>query len=113
MDGMELAKIVSDEAKSFRYLLGNISGLACPSCGSKGLYVMSRGRVRCSRCRRDFRPLKPTLFSRVRIPCSRWLILVKLFELSTSARKAAGEAAVDCDMPSRHSTSYELRFFVN
>jgi len=100
MDGMELielAKIVSDEDKSFRYLLENIFGLSCPFCGSQGLYVMSRSRVRCSRCRRDFRPLKQTMFSMVRIPCSRWLVLIKLFELSTSARKAAREAAVDCD----------------
>jgi len=97
MEFIELAKIVSDEGKSFRYLLGKMSGLSCPSCGSTGFYVMSRNRVRCSRCRRDFRPLKLTMFSKVRIPCSRWRVLIKLFELSTSARKAASEAAVDCD----------------
>lgn len=55
--------------------------------------------IRCpgrgaGRCRHDFLPLGGTCFSRIKIPCSKWLVLIKLFELSTSAKKAAGEARV-------------------
>jgi transposase len=52
---------------------------------------MSRQRLRCKICGKDFSPLKSTKFSEIRISASRWLILIKLFELSVSARKASVE----------------------
>jgi len=94
MDLMELAKIVSDERRSFEYLLGEVPSLSCPSCGSKEFYKMSRMRLRCFRCKKDFRPLNHTRFSQIKISHSKWLMLIKLFELSTSARKAAKEVKV-------------------
>jgi transposase len=55
---------------------------------------MSRRRARCKACRRDIQPLAGTKFSLLNIPCSTWLILLKLFELSISARKATKEAGL-------------------
>jgi transposase len=52
---------------------------------------MSRQRLRCRICGKDFSPLKSTKFSEIKISASRWLILIKLFELSVSARKASVE----------------------
>jgi len=54
-------------------------------------YFHLRWRVRCKGCKRDYRPLQGTRFSLLRISPSQWLALIKLFELSTSARKASQE----------------------
>jgi transposase len=94
MDLIGLVKVASDERRSFEFLLERMNILRCPSCGCGEVYVMSRVRLRCVACRKDFRPLNDTWFSEVKIPCSKWLVLVKLFELSTSARKAAEEVKV-------------------
>jgi len=47
--------------------------------------------MRCKKCKSDFWPLKGTRFSPLRISPYQWLSLIKLFELSVSARKAANE----------------------
>jgi transposase len=49
---------------------------------------MSSGRLRCSNCKIDYNPFYNTSFSRLRIPCVSWLLLIKLFELEVSAHKA-------------------------
>lgn len=95
MNGMnliELGKLVSDEKKSLQYLYNKMKDLSCPSCGQRELYFMSRKRLRCNECGCDFRPLNGTNFSTIKISASKWLSLIKLFELSVSARKASAEA---------------------
>ena len=94
MNGMnliELGKLVSDEKKSLQYLCKNLKYLSCPSCGQKEFYFMTRQRIRCARCGYDFKPLNGTIFSAIKIPASKWLSLIKLFELSVSARRASAE----------------------
>lgn len=94
MNGMnliELGKLISDEKKSLQYLYNKINDLSCPSCGQRELYFMSRKRLRCNKCECDFRPLNDTNFSAIKISASKWLSLIKLFELSISARKASAE----------------------
>lgn len=95
MNGMnliELGKITSDEMESFKYLCNNVKDLSCPNCGSIEFYFMTRQRLRCCDCGKDFRPLSNTRLSGIKIKASKWLILIKLFELSISARKASEEA---------------------
>jgi len=94
MDFIGLAKIVSDEDRSFKFLCGRLGGLCCPGCGCMDFYVMGRRRFRCKKCRKDFRPLGGTWFSSLNLSCSQWLSLVKLFELSVSARKAAEQLSI-------------------
>ena len=53
---------------------------------------MTRQRIRCARCGYDFKPLNGTSFSAIKISASKWLSLIKLFELSVSARRASVEA---------------------
>ncbi len=94
MNGMnliELGRITSEEGESFRYLCNKFKDLSCPNCEQQVYYVMSRQRLRCKLCGKDFSPLKSTKFSEIKISASRWLILIKLFELSVSARKASVE----------------------
>ncbi len=45
--------------------------------------------LHCKSCKRDFRPFGDSYFSLLRIPYSKWLILIKLFEISVSAKVAA------------------------
>jgi transposase len=91
MNLIELGRISSDERESFRYLCNKFKDLSCPSCEQQGCYFMSRQRLRCKICGKDFNPLKSTKFAEIKISASRWLILIKLFELSISARKASVE----------------------
>jgi len=94
VDLIELGKIMSNERGSFEHLFKRLKNISCPRCGCGDHYVMGRNRLRCKRCLRDFRPLKGTKFSCMRLSCSKWLGLLKLFELSVSARKASGEVGV-------------------
>jgi transposase len=55
---------------------------------------MSLKRLRCSRCRRDYHPFHGTSLTTMRIPYRSWLILIKLFELEISARKAGRQTGV-------------------
>ena len=52
---------------------------------------MTRKRLRCKACRMDLKPLKNTKISLLNLSSSEWLSLLKLFELSISARKASQE----------------------
>ena len=49
---------------------------------------MSSGRIRYSSCKIDYNPFFDTGLSRLRIVRVSWLLLIKLFELEMSARKA-------------------------
>jgi len=91
MNLIELGRITSDERESFQNLCNKFKDLSCPNCEHRVYYFMSRQRLRCKICGKDFSPLKSTKFSEIKISASRWLILIKLFELSISARKASVE----------------------
>jgi len=91
----ELIHLLSDEKETVKFLYKRkkgINGIECPHCGGRKFYLMSRKRVRCKRCHRDHDFLKSTWFGRIRISYARWLILIKLFELDVSARKASAQA---------------------
>lgn len=91
MNLIELGRLVSDERRSLQYLCNKLNNLSCPCCGQGEFYFMSRQRLRCTKCGNDFRPLVDTSFSLIKISASKWLYLIKLFELSVSARKASVE----------------------
>lgn len=90
MNMLELSKIASNEKKSFEYLIDKLR-IECPRCKSDKFYIMDRKRIRCRTCSNDIRPLNNTKFSLLRLSCSEWLLMIKLFELGASARKASKE----------------------
>jgi len=94
MDFLEIGRLVSDDRISLEYLWKNHEDVVCTSCNSTDFYYLGRWRVRCKRCGRDIYPLKGTRFSRLRITPSQWLSLIKLFELSVSARKSAKDVTL-------------------
>jgi transposase len=89
MDFREIGRLVSDDRIALEYLWKKRRSTLCPSCGSSDFYIIGRSRVRCKECRRDLWPLRSTRFSSLRIAPSQWISLIKLFELSVSARKAS------------------------
>lgn len=91
MDFREIGKLVSEDRLSLEYLWKKRGNTVCQSCSSSEFYYHQRWRVRCKGCKKDYWPLQGTRFAFLRISPSQWLSLVKLFELSTSARKASQE----------------------
>ena len=105
MNILKLGKITSDEKCAFRYLLDKIKDLQCVHCKSKSFYIMDNKRLRCKKCLRDLWPLQNTKFCIARIPVSKWLMLIKLFDLSVSARKASKELEISYNTALRLTTS--------
>jgi len=92
MDFREIGRLISDDRRALEYLWTKRGNILCPSCDSPEFYFQGRWRVRCKECKKDIWPLQGTRFSRMKIAPSQWLSLIKLFELSISARKAARES---------------------
>ncbi|HRU80322.1 MAG TPA: transposase [Methanolinea sp.] len=89
MDFREIGRLVSDDRIALEYFWKKRELTICPFCDSSEFYFIGRNRVRCKECRKDLWPLQGTRFSSLRIAPSQWLSLIKLFELSVSARKAS------------------------
>lgn len=92
-----LIKLLSNEKYTARFLYKrkkSISPIQCPYCNRRKFYLMNRKRIRCIKCKRDHDFLKSTWFGRVRISYSKWLMLIKLFELEVSARKASKQVGL-------------------
>ncbi len=51
--------------------------------------MKSRNQLRCKTCKKDFKPFTNSNFSVLKISYSKWLALIKLFELSISAKTAS------------------------
>ena len=91
---IELSGIISDKASSLEFLCNRFKrkhAINCTSCNSKKYYVMSRARLRCQNCRFDYKPFENTWLGNINIDFTKWLALIKLFELGTSARRAGIE----------------------
>jgi len=91
MDFLSFAEIISDELALLKYLESKYTkNLSCTFCKNKTLYIMkSRNRMRCRKCKKDFKPFSNSKFHLIRIPYSKWLAIIKLFELSVSAKTAS------------------------
>ena len=55
---------------------------------------MSKGYLRCIKCKTDYNPLQGTWIYEVRIDAAKWIALIKLFEIGTSARRASIETGI-------------------
>jgi transposase-like protein len=91
MDFREIGKLVSEDRISLEYLWKKRGNEDCPSCSCSEFYFHQRWRVRCKECKKNYWPLQGTRFALLRILPLQWLSLIKLFELSVSARKASQE----------------------
>jgi transposase len=94
MDFRDIGRLVSEDQHSLEYLWSKRGEPECPSCNTSDFYYLKRSRVRCKRCGKDLYPLKGTRLTELRISPSQWISLIKLFELSVSARKTAKETTL-------------------
>jgi len=63
----------------------------CHRCRCRKLYKLSSNRYRCSRCKVEFNDFTDTFIGQLRISLTDWLLVIKLFDLEVSARRAARE----------------------
>jgi transposase len=66
----------------------------CHACGHRKTYRLSEGRYRCGRCRHTFGLLTGTWLGQSKVTLSRWLWLVKLFELEVTPHQAARQVGI-------------------
>ena len=71
---------------------------------------MSRGNLRCNKCRTNYKPFSNTQLSKINIDYSKWLVLIKLFDLGISARKATVED--DVSYPTALHSFDTIRFSI-
>ena len=89
---IELSKIIYNKSTALEFLCKQFqkkNTIHCTSCDSENYYIISRGKLRCKDCKIDYRPFSGTWFDIINIDFTKWLALVKLFDLGISARCAA------------------------
>jgi len=99
IDLIEFSKIISDRSTALEFLCKQYKTkkiIQCPSCESQNYYIMTRGKLRCKKCRTDYKPFRGTWFDVINIDFVRWFVLIKLFDLGISARQSAREASISC-----------------
>jgi transposase len=97
MDFLSFANAVYDNTTSLKFIESRcVKNVTCKFCKSKQIYIMkSRNQLRCKICKKDFKPFSNSKFPLVKISYSKWLALIKLFELSLSAKTASKQMQLD------------------
>ena len=97
MDFLSFVKAVYDDTTSLKFIESKcVKNITCKFCKSKQIYIMkSRNQLRCKICKKDFKPFTNSKFPLVKISYSKWLALIKLFELSLSAKTASKQMQLD------------------
>ncbi len=97
MDFLSFAKAVYDNTISLKFIESKcVKNITCKFCKSKQIYIMkSRNQLRCKICKKDFKPFTKSKFTLAKISYSKWLALIKLFELSLSAKTASKQMQLD------------------
>lgn len=92
MNLMELTQYTSDDEKAEQYLqkIGILKTFDnYPYCGSRRLGRIRRVKIKCYECRKEWGVRKGSILEGMRIPLTKFLLAIKLFELDTSVREAA------------------------
>lgn len=92
MDLIELSKYLLDEQAAEEYLLekGVIKTFTkCIRCESEKLGKIRRGKIKCYDCKYEWKQTKGSILEQCRISASKFLGLLKLFELEIPAYKVA------------------------
>ncbi|MDZ7384626.1 MAG: hypothetical protein ONB07_00725 [candidate division KSB1 bacterium] len=95
---LELSRILTDEDASYAYVLQRMQRagwLRCGDCGFESFYLLSRNRLKCRRCRREFRPLRTTTFAALNLSPAQWLSMVNYFVLEVPTHTAATRCGIN------------------
>ena len=92
MNLVELTRYTNNEESAEGYL--REQGILktyeeCPYCGSKRFNRVRRFKYKCYSCNREWGVRRGSILEGLRIPFTKFLMAIKLFELDTSVREAA------------------------
>lgn len=92
MNLIELTRYTSDEESAERYLReqGILKTFtACPHCQGTRIKRVRRFKYKCYSCNREWGVRRDSILAGLRVPFSKFLMAIKLFEIDTSVREAA------------------------
>ena len=94
MDILDLSKLLTNDkkAKTFLKKFRWTKGVVCPKCNDKKIFKLSDGRYKCRQCFNRFSDFSGTYLAHNKIPFNKTILLMKLFLMELTARKAAKEA---------------------
>ena len=92
MNLVELTQYTNDEESAEGYL--RAQGILktyeeCPHCGSKRINRVRRFKYKCYSCNREWGVRRGSILEGLRIPFTKFLMAIKLFELDASVRESA------------------------
>jgi len=88
----ELAQYISDEEKAEQVLreIGVLKRYTtCPFCGENHIGRVRRFKIKCYRCNKEWGVRRGSILEGQKIPFTKFLMAIKLFELDTSVRESA------------------------
>jgi len=91
---LDLYQVIKNEQQAFRYLskICRKNGhRICAFCQSRNVYAISKARFRCKKCKARFAPFTNRWYGQLKLSASKWLWLIKLFELEISSHRIAKE----------------------
>lgn len=99
MNLLEFRRLANSETKALRYVervCESIGPARCPRSTEKTIVYRVEGgkRRRCGTCGHTFSLVSGRWLSRVKIPFSKWLWIVKLYEMEMTAKRIAEETGV-------------------
>jgi transposase len=92
MNLSELAQYIEDEAKAEQALIekGILKRYEiCPFCGEDRIDRVRRTKYKCYRCNKEWGVRRGSALERLKVPFTKFLMAIKLFELDTSVRESA------------------------
>ena len=92
MNLIELAQYISDEEKAeqvFREIGVLKRYTTCPLCGENHIGRVRRFKFKCYRCNKEWGVRRGSVLEGLKIPFTKFLMAIKLFELDTSVRESS------------------------
>ena len=105
MNFIELQQYTTDNERAEEFLRAQgilIKFDQCPYCESTRIGRVRRSKFKCYECRREWGPRRGSILEGLRVPLTRVLIAIKLFELDTSVRESARQLDLS------YNTVYDL-----
>jgi transposase len=100
MNLSELAQYISDEEKAEQVLRepGILKRYTtCPFCGKNHIGRVRRFKFTCYRCNKEWGVRRSSIREGLKIPFTKFLMAIKLFELDTPVRESAKQPGLACN----------------
>jgi transposase len=95
---IELSKYLQDEqaAENYLYEKGILKKFTeCPHCGSDKIGHVSRGRIKCYKCKKEWHKRKGSFLEGKQISCSKFIAFLKLYSDEIGVNKISSELNLD------------------